>query len=30
MRIEALLIIYFLVLLVESLIERETRNRMKE
>jgi transposase len=30
MRIEALLIIYFLVLLVESLIERETRNRMEE
>jgi transposase len=30
MRIEALLIIYFLVLLVESLIERETRNRMAE
>lgn len=30
MRIEALLIIYFLVLLIESLIERETRNRMAE
>jgi transposase len=30
MRIEALLIVYFLVLLVESLIERETRNRMDE
>jgi transposase len=30
MRIEAFLILYFLVLLVESLIERETRNRMKK
>ena len=29
MRVEALLIIYFLVLLVQSLIERETRNRMR-
>jgi transposase len=30
MRIEAFLILYFLVLLVESLIEREIRARMKE
>jgi transposase len=30
LRIEAFLILYFLVMLVESLIERETRNRMAE
>jgi transposase len=30
MRIEAFLILYFLVLLVESLVERETRSRMGE